>query len=473
MRDKVYSFIEKHQLLFPGAMVVAGVSGGPDSLALLHFLNREKDRLNLTVIAAHVDHMFRGEESYEDLLFVEKFCGKLSIPFEGKRINVPEYQKKYNLGVQEAARQCRFAFFNEVMDTYHADFLALAHHGDDQIETMLMRQVRGGYGMSLAGMQPRRKLERGEVIRPFLSVTKSEIQHYCSENGLHPRIDPTNEKDTYARNRFRHHVLPFLKEENPRVHERYQHLSEAWTEDNAYLEKLARTELDSVLLQQKNNSTRISIKALSLLPLPLQRRVIHLILNYLYRSIPASLSSVHIEQLLNLLESEHPSGTLHFPESLFAVRSYDECYFTFRDEKREEYEYVLHVPEEVSLPDGSSISSFHTYDFPHGHQDENVFVCEADSVKLPLLVRNRRNGDRMSVYGMKGTKKLKDIFIDQKIPIEKRNRWPVVTDSEGTILWLPQLKKSAFAEMDRRKQEYIVIQYSSEATSSRRGRNNA
>lgn len=177
-------------------------------MALLHALHALYGR-SANVIAAHVDHRFRGAQSEEDMRFVQAYCEAEQIKCETAQINVTAYAEKNGLNKQAAARDCRYQFFKEVMSKHQADYLALAHHGDDQVETMLMRLAKGILGAGLAGMQPVRRFETGQMIRPFLAITKEEILHYCHENALSYRTDESNAKDDYTRNRFRKAVLPF------------------------------------------------------------------------------------------------------------------------------------------------------------------------------------------------------------------------------------------------------------------------
>jgi tRNA(Ile)-lysidine synthase len=459
MVGKVKNFIHRHQLLKQHAVVLVGVSGGPDSLALLHLLWSIKEEWNLSLVAAHVDHMFRGKESEEDLHFVLNYCHKLGIPCETRQINVKEYQMKRNLTAQEAARECRYQFFKELMEKYQADFLALGHHGDDQIETILMRLTRGSTQEGYAGIKAKRPFATGFIIRPFLAISKSEIEEYCARNNLKPRRDPSNEKDVYTRNRFRHHVLPFLKEENPNVHEKFQQFSEKMMEDELLLVELTKEKMNTVIKKKSQSSVIMNRNEFCQLPLPLQRRGIQLILNYLYEKIPSSLSSVHIENVLTFLSGVHPSGTLHFPKGLKIVRSYDMGIFRFEEKKGSPFYFTLSFPSRLPLSNGYEIISTQTESFPDKIKGNNWFVIDPDNVTFPLIVRNRRQGDRMKVKGMNGTKKVKTIFIDEKIPLEERDQWPIVEDADGNILWIPGLKKSIFEATNISKNNYIVLQY--------------
>ncbi|MDF2607599.1 MAG: tilS [Bacillales bacterium] len=216
------NLIKRKKYFNKSELLIVGVSGGPDSLALLHLLNKNK----FNIIAAHVDHMLRGKESKDDLEFVKEFCSQKNIEFVARSIEVGKYVSETGLSTQIAARVCRYNFFKEVMDQYKSKKLILAHHGDDQIETITMRLVRGSTPKGIAGIRDVRDFENGAIIRPLLYVNKAMIAAYCEKNNLTPRIDKSNEKDTYTRNRFRKSILPFFYNENPLVNEQFVRFGE-------------------------------------------------------------------------------------------------------------------------------------------------------------------------------------------------------------------------------------------------------
>jgi tRNA(Ile)-lysidine synthase len=457
--EKFYTLIKKNHLLEKGSTIVVGVSGGPDSLALIHLLNKLKDKWELKLVVAHVDHMFRGEQSKEEMLFVLDYCKELNIVCEAKQIDVTAYATQHHLSSQVASRECRYAFFKEVLDKYQSRYLALGHHGDDQVETILMRMVRGSTGEALAGIQTKRKFHNGYIIRPLLANTKEQILSYCKENHLVPRFDPSNDKPDYTRNRFRKYVLPFLKEENPLVHERFQHFSETFLEDESYLQVLTQQQMNTVLKRKEKSVVEFDTNLFLNLPLPLQRRGIQLILNYLYENIPSSLSSIHIESLLALLTQSHPSGSLDFPSGLKVIKSYQNCLFTFEHDKVKEYRFELDIPSVVKLPNGFKITCDVMRIAPLEFNGNALFLLNSKALVRPLIIRTREPGDKIKLKGMNGRKKVKDIFIDEKIPLHSRYSWPVVEDGNGNILWLPGLKKSTYEADSASEDEYVVLQY--------------
>lgn len=458
LEAKVEDFLNRHSFKLKDKRIVVGVSGGPDSLALLDFLLRKKEKQNLTIIVAHVDHMFRGQESYEDAMFVKEFCQQYGVPFEMTRVNVTDIMKKEGKSSQVAGREVRYFFYSQVMEKYQAPYLALGHHGDDQIETILMRFTRGSTGLARAGIPFSRPFHFGTIFRPFLCVTKGEIEQYCQKHQLTPRIDPSNKKGVYSRNRFRSEVLPFLKSENPLVHEQFQRFSEDLQADESFLQELTIEKMNTVEKQREADKILIDIGGFLELPLPLQRRGIQLILNYLYKRRCADLSAIHIDQVFNLIQRGGPSGKLDFPGGLKVIRSYQELSFEFKPVKVEQYLFEVNEPGMINLPNGTTVKAEYTgidiADIP-----ANMAVFDTERVTFPIIIRTRKKGDRMTLKGMTGSKKLKDIFIDQKIPLHDRDTWPVITDREGSILWLPGLKKSSFEGIEMSAKQYILLTY--------------
>lgn len=455
LEEKVRQAINKYKLIQQDERLLIGVSGGADSMALLHIMCKLRSEYNLHLVVAHVDHMFRGEQSYEDYVFVKKYCAEWGVTFEGTRINVPEYISKTGKSSQVASREVRYKHFEEVMSQYAIHKLVLAHHGDDQIETMLMRLTRGATGEARAGIKIKRKLPAYEIVRPFLWASKEDVEDYCHNNGIAFRLDASNEKPVYARNRYRLQVLPFLKQENAQVHEHFQRFSEELMEDEVFLNSLAEEHLKAMVLK-KDKEVKISIGAFLQTPKPLQRRCIQLILNYLYFERQEDLSATHIESMITLFQSSHPSGEIHLPAGLKVIKSYDECLFTFRLSEIEPYSYTIHIQGETILLNGRKIQAIMNQ--LTDDRSNHIFTVNLEDIQLPLTVRTRRNGDRMRVKGLNGSRKVKDIFIDKKIPVTERAAWPIVEDAKQEIIWIPGLVKSD-REAVQLSESFITLKY--------------
>ncbi|RKQ33062.1 tRNA lysidine(34) synthetase TilS [Oceanobacillus halophilus] len=443
MNQPVLKFIKKHQLLTNGATVLVGVSGGADSMALLHFFHSIREKWNLKVIAISIDHQLRGEESRSDIEYVEKVCKNWDIPFVWESVNVANYMKKKHLSTEVAARDLRYQCFAKQMNVVKADFLALGHHGDDQIETMLMSLTRSATSNAFSGIPVKREFESGWIIRPFLCITKASILDYCKDTEIEPRIDQTNFDTSYTRNFFRKHILPLIKEKNNNIHTTIQHLTETLHEDEKFLQVKAKEMVNElVVFDKKNNTAVIEIDLFKNYAQALQRRALHLILNYLYKQIPKGLSYMHEEQFFSLLNDKGGNSHLDFPSQLKVEKSYGKIQFHFKGSILSEdlsYHYLLHIPGKVTLFNGSVI----TAEYPKESCDQDPLSHDflLDEKQLPLHIRTRKPGDRMSWKGLNGSRKLKDIFIDEKIPIDERNSWPIIVDNNGEILWLIGLKK--------------------------------
>ncbi|RYL89836.1 tRNA lysidine(34) synthetase TilS [Sporolactobacillus sp. THM19-2] len=446
VQESVTQFIRARHLIAPGESLVAGVSGGADSMALLCYLLSRRKAWSLRLAVCSVDHGLRGAASRADLEYVAAFCRENGIIFRGKTVDVRSYSQRKRLSTEAAARALRYRAFAEVIREFHADALVLAHHGDDQVETMLMRAVRGSAGRARAGIPVRRPFAGAEIIRPFLTQTKAGLEAYCREKGIHPRYDTTNESEHHTRNRFRKHVLPFLKRENPLVHLKFQYESECISEDETYLNQQAAAHLQKVILQKSDDSIKLSIPVLLSLPSPLQRRLIHLILNYLYmnqHSKPLH-QSIHIEHLLQLLRSSQPSGSTYFPHQLTARKSYTTCLVgLIPPVKEDSYETVLNIPGRTEIPAGTIRAQFLNQEqygkSVPGPADMILNWSESDA---PLTARSPRQGDRMIPNGMEHAQKVRRIFINEKIDRRQRSIWPLVVDGKGSIIWMPLLKRA-------------------------------
>ena len=463
MEYEVDTFIKRHDLLKPHTTLLIGVSGGPDSMALLHYLNTRKYEWDFHLIVVSVDHGLRGEASREDVDYVRAFCFENNMAFHSTSVDVPAFKKKHKLGTQEAARKMRYTFFYDQMKEHQADYLVLGHHGDDQIETMFMRLTRSSNPASLTGIPLRREFATGQIIRPFLAVTKKEIEAYCKEKGITPRRDPSNEEDVYTRNFFRMHLSPLLKEQNPNLHRSIQKLSEAITADTHYLDQQAKKAFKSIVhTANKPKKVECSIILLKKYPFALQRRVFHLILNYLYDVLPDGLHYGHEEQFFDLIHSERANASIDLPKKMQMTKSYQSIRFQFQEEVALDFSCSLSVPGAVTLPDGTEIAaSVINPPFPKD-RDRNVLIVQVEDVEkqTPFWVRYREPGDRMYVKGLHGRKKVKDIFIDKKIPMHQRDTWPLIVDQQGDVLWVVGLIKGIVKDHSNGHQ-FIQIEYRS------------
>lgn len=447
MEKKVIRFMKENQLLRKHTKVLVAVSGGPDSLALLYFLHRHRSLFAIDVMALTLDHQLRGDVSREDALFVQRVCEQLSIPCIVRTLDVRAYQEEHREGTQLAARQLRYAAYEEVMEQHQADYLALGHHGDDQVETVLMAMAKTTTIAPLAGIPVQRDFGGGKLIRPFLSVTKAEIEQFCEQHQLTPRIDLSNLETAYTRNYMRRKVVPLLEMHHPNLAGTIHQLTETVGEDEQYLFRLAE-EAFGRMVQLGESPLSVTIPQEKFLdcPVPLQRRIFRLTLDYLYGTRPKQITYKQEEAFLHLA-SKTGNKKMDLPGDGRIEKTYDViyCYVGVNIQETIAYEKQLtDYPATVMLPEGAivTVEQTDTQGVKLWKQDRNTYICSARDVVFPLTVRTRKPGDRMTYEGLAGTKKIKDIFIDEKIDPQLRDRWPIVADATGKIIWLIGLKKS-------------------------------
>lgn len=436
--EEVYNFIRKEIGLSVGDTIVVGVSGGPDSMALLYILNEFKNKMDLNIICAHVNHNKR-KESEQEKIDLENYCKKNNITFE--------YIKVTNWGddnFHNEARSVRYNFFEELVYNYGAKYLMTAHQGDDLIETILMRIVRGSTLKGYSGFS--RIVDKGDykIIRPLITVTKDEILKFDEKNGIQYAIDESNNEDHYTRNRYRHTVLPFLKQEEPNIHKKFLKFSETLLKNSNYIDSVASKEFNKVF--QNGNLDIDKFKSLD--PV-IQTKIIYNILEKIYGDDLLIVGNAHVDLIFGLISSNKSNSVVHLPNNVIVVKSYNELTFSYDDDVNDQYE--IQIDEIVNLPNGKIIEKVDETN------DTSNYTIKLNSkeVTLPLYVRNRCDGDKIKLKGLNAYKKVSEIFINEKIKTSDRNSWPVVLDSKEEIVWLPGLKKS---NLDKKNtEEYDII----------------
>lgn len=427
MIERVQYTIDVYQMLAEGQSVVAAVSGGPDSVAMLDCLVR----LGYRPIVAHLNHLLRGEAAQGDEDFVRALARERDLPVCVKRVDVRSLAREKGVSIEEAGRGARYLFFGEVMERRCCLRTALAHHRDDQAETVLLHMLRGSGPEGLKGMLPVRD---GVFIRPLLYVSRDEILDYCEGRGLSYREDASNADTDYARNRVRHDLLPVLTAYNPRVREALCRTAEILREEDACMAVYARR-LYGELASLDGDNIRFDIEALAALPPAMMRRMV--------RKAAAETGGIrdvrfdHIERVLGLLGGQ--GGAVQLPGGVRAeVRGSALCFLLEGDAVPcPPYAHSLSVPGSVSVTEAGVRICCELAE--EALFDDDTVCVDADKIEGPLWVRNRRPGDRFFPYKAPGQKKLKDFLIDQKIPRRKRDTLPLVTDKKG-IIWVAGLR---------------------------------
>lgn len=452
--EQVRRTSREYHLWSPGDCIIVAVSGGPDSVALLHILNQlgRDNEMGLNLVCAHVNHGFRGLESDKEAEFVAEIAAKLDIPFELGSFDVPAYMKETGKGTQLAAREKRYEFLHSVADKYGAKSIALAHHADDQAETVMMRLLRGSGPTGLAGMKITRHERNVELIRPLLRIYKTELVRACQSANIPYVTDSSNLLNKYDRNAVRLDVLPFLGQYNGQLVASLNRLAEVIGDEDDYMQQEVVHVYDN-LVSQVDGGLAFKVPQFASLHAALQRRLIKLILDYLPFNMEES-DFVKIESIRKGAVQDRPTTwSLDLGGGLCCLREYDIIRFVQNVADRDLSGYSYSVDPfrtEVPIPWAGHRLQFMRSEAEHIVKQSNKVgkdeaVFDADQLVYPLTVRSRLPGDIMRVMGLDGSKKVKDIFIDEKIPPSLRSQIPIVSDAEGQILWIAGIRRSTVA----------------------------
>ena len=439
MRKKARNTIEKYHMFPRNAKIVVGLSGGADSVALLHVLCSLEKEWNIT--AVHVHHGLRGEEADRDAAFAEKFCEALGVPCIVRKYDVRAEAKARKLGEEETGRLLRYEAFREVAG--EDGYISVAHHRKDQAETVLMRLCRGTGLTGLVGMSP----VNGNICRPLLFCSRQEIEQYCKENGLNWQEDATNQEETYTRNKLRLRVLPLLEEIHPKAVEHISETAELLALEEDFLEQQASACYEAVKL----NGTEVALdrKKLCELHPAMKKRVLR---KAMAEFCSADVSQVQIEALEDLLQKE-TGKSRDFLEGIHAENRYDALVFSVKKEKTAGYQVALPLGETVLIPEmGLNIMAWTGEKEELLPEDRKCF--DFDKVEGELSCRTRRTGDFISLKN--GRKKIKDLFIDEKIPREEREIFPLIAVGEE-VLWAVGLRASERHQPDEGTKEYLYV----------------
>ena len=422
--DKTLNFLKNN---LDGDVVIA-CSGGPDSMALFDILLKIRSFKNINIVCAHVNHKVRVESDMEEEM-VRNYCLNNNVPFELLTIN------NYTGSNFEAEARCkRYEFFEGVLKKYGYKYLLTAHHGDDLMETILYRLVRGSNLEGYAGFKYISKRSNYTILRPLIWYTKDSIMEYCNNNKIPYAIDSSNNNTIYLRNKFRHKVLPIYKEINKDAHLKFLQYSLLLNKYDDFVNKYVNNIYNNIVSDYLN--------------IPLLLKEDDLIVDniiYKYLSLFSDqITSKHIELVKKVISSDKKNCLINLP-GFILERKYDrlELY-------KEESSYNYIINDYVKLDNGYVIKRIDETN------DNSNYVCKLSlkEIKLPIYVRNYRTGDRMDVKNGYN-KKVSSIFIDSQM--SNRSSFPVVTDSLGNILWLPGLKKSKFCKTKDEKYDIILL----------------
>jgi tRNA(Ile)-lysidine synthase len=436
--DQIKRAIDRHHLVEKGDRLIVGVSGGVDSMVLLHLLNACREAFDLSLIVAHVNHGLRPAESEKEAELVRKEAARLGCPFEYGQFHAKEFQKRGGLSPQDAARRIRFDFFYSLLQKHHAQKIALGHHADDQVETVLLRLIRGAGLQGLKGMLP---IREGIVIRPLLEVWGGNIQSFAVEKNIPFLTDSSNLKKDYLRNKIRLALVPLMEREyQPNFKEILLRTSNILREENDYLEKGAEAAYQQVV-REEGETLSFKFSEYQSLHQAIRWRVIRKVLEKIcdWGAAVGEGEWSNVHKVYQKLHQSSPSFVLELSPGAWVEKRYDAVLLgRGKVEPSLPFDVELISPGRTSIPEIGKevvIEEVNGDKFRDVRGPLNTALMDYGSLQFPLRMRNFRPGDRFYPLGAQGAQKLKEFFIDQKIPSFERRRVPLLV-SGGMIVWI-------------------------------------
>lgn len=427
-------------MLRPGAKVVVGLSGGADSVSLLHALHALKG-YNLTLIAAHLNHGIRGKEAARDAEFSRSIAESLGIEFELWKADAPALRKRSRISLEDAARVLRYEFFEEVRKKHGASRIATAHTLDDQAETVLMRLIRGSGAKGLSGIPP---VSGKYIVRPLIETDRATIESYLKSEGIEWIEDSTNRERDYLRNRIRLDLLPGLSDYNPKIKETLARTADILRLEEEFISREAERKFRSVFKSEGGELTG-NLDKYKRLHGALRIAVLMRALSEKREGLK-NISSIHLTAADSFLTSMAASGESVFPGGGVVVKGHGSLIVATKDELAKGFSYLIPSPGRWSFPEIEvEIKEAPVKGLEEKRED--VVYLDPEAVKFPIEVRSFKPGDRFVPLGMKSRKKVKDFFIDRKVPAFMRTRVPIFL-SEGEIIWIGGMRIDERAKVE-------------------------
>lgn len=454
MINKFIKTIRDHNLIEENDKILVGFSGGKDSSALLHLLMTLSKSYKIQIAIGHFNHKVRGDEANRDEEFCRQVGKDYSIDFFSDSYNMDNYAKENKISKEEAGRILRKNFFNRILREEGYNKIALAHNMDDQAETILMRIIRGTGLDGLKGIE----YKSGSIIRPILDISKSEIEEYINKEKISYVEDSTNKENDYNRNKIRNLLIPEIENNyNPNFKEALINLSNLAVEDSEFLDSYTEDTYKG-LSNKGEDSTVISLDAFNRQSLPIKRRLIRRVF-LLENGNINNLSFKNVEDINNL--SQGPTGkAIENVNGLRIRTSYNDLIFEKNKKNNDNEPNLLYTNLNKGINIINDNLSLSIEDSIEISQSLSEITIPKDLITGSLVLRNRKEGDKLRPLGLNGTKKLKDIFIDKKIPRDKRDNYYILSDEER-IYWVLGLVKSEDTSMKSSKDQYIKIKINS------------
>ncbi len=439
MVEKVLADIKDKNLIDKGDTIIVGLSGGPDSVCLLHVLKSIKDIMDIEVVAVHVNHMLRGQDSFEDEEYVKNLCKKLNVKLKTEQIDLKNIAKNKKLSIEEAGREERYRIFEKTAIDFNANKIAVAHNKNDQAETILMNIIRGTGLLGLKGMEFR----RGKIIRPLLGIDRLEIEGYCNKYKLQPRTDKTNLESIYTRNKIRLDLIPYIDEQfNTDIISKLIKMSEIIKNENDFIEYYTEKLYNKVLVNKSDGEIVLNTKVFNNYHKGAKGRILRKAIKEVIGFI-RGIESVHIDDIIKLALDGRVGAMIHLPHKIRVEKSYQTLkvyqFKTFPQVNL--YKVKLNIPgdtliqEEKFVLRANIIDDVNLDQYKKNHKTSKVQYFDYHKLLGWIYIRKRESGDLIKPVNSNGTKKLKKYFIDEKIPIDIRDQIPLVA-KDKEIVWI-------------------------------------
>lgn len=457
MENKVLNTIKEFHLIDDGDNVVIGVSGGPDSMALLYLLLHAKKHINFNILIAHVNHGVRGDEALEDELFVKEKAYELGLPYFSTNVDMVAYGDEHKISHEEAGRKLRYGFFRSVLKDYNGGKIAVAHNMNDQAETLLMRIMRGTGIDGLNGMNYMSE----DIIRPILNITRTEIEQYIEDKDIETVLDKTNLMPIYTRNKIRLELIPYIEENfNPNLTKSLWRLSQTSQNDTMFLQRYTEEKYIGLVKSEEKNRIVLHRKGFVDLDISIQQRIVILSITKI-TGVFQGFSEHHISTVAELFNIGNTGKSISLPNDLVAKVDYDRLIIEQVPKKNSKsfvYDLIMGYNHFNDLGYDLYIKVMDIEEVDFSIKLHNIKYFDYDKIKGRIKLRNRQDGDRFVPYGMKGSKKLKSFFIDSKVSRDQRDKVPLIVDNEN-IIWVVDYRISDLYKLTTDTKKVLMIEY--------------
>jgi tRNA(Ile)-lysidine synthase len=450
MIEKIKKNIKENCKINEKDRILLGLSGGPDSVFLFHALRILKDELGFEFFCAHINHMYRGKDADDDEEFVKKLCSEHKVECYVLRKDASKYSKEKGITEEEGGREIRYDFFDKLINEKGGGYIATAHNYNDQVETLVQRIIRGTGTDGLAGMDFRMQ----KIIRPILNIKREEIEKFIKLNNYQYCIDKTNLEPIYGRNKIRLDLIPYIeKKYNLKFSDSIFRLSQIAKLDGEIIRKTVDVEYKKILIGNGNKIV-LDLNGFNDLDLGLKYRVLRKGIEE-FKGDKTNIEFAHLEKFIDICSRKETGKSTDLPNNIKVEISYEKILIKNKDEIKD-FEYNISIGERLHIKETGQVLKCYKENEKKFTNSANTVWIDYDKITGKLKVRNRRMGDKFRPLGMNGEKKLKDFFIDEKIPRELRNIIPIISD-ENEIIWIAGYRLSENYKIDSRTKNILAI----------------